>query len=479
MSLNKNNNGNYSPPIYELGENFYDPVNAANFPEAKLRFKNSSAINLLGLSDLDENHFKKHFWQFLPLPNNISHPLALRYHGHQFGSYNPDLGDGRGFLFAQFFKDNKLFDLGTKGSGQTPYSRRGDGRLTLKGAFREALATELLESLGVNTSKTFSIFETGESLERNDEPSPTRAAVLVRMSHGHIRIGTFQRLHFLQQKENIKKLTAYCIKYYYPEIHLDITSELTAKTANSFFLKVIERNADLVASIMMAGFVHGVLNSDNINVSGELFDFGPYRFLPKYDPHFTAAYFDQSGFYCFGRQPMSFAWNLEQLGQALQFAFSDLNVEIAMESFEKHFNQSLLKYFFNRLNLNSKNSEQDLDLLKSFFHFLSPGAYSSPTQPFFEQTFFDLYGGVQENRIKKSPQVELYESEKFQDLKNRIKNYSVANQNKLQHSYFNNQKPQTLLIEEIENLWKTIDEKDDWSSFDEKINSIRSFRGLY
>ena len=136
-----------------------------------------------------------HFGRFEPLPDSLAAPLALRYHGHQFRVYNPDIGDGRGFLFAQLRDERgRLLDLGTKGSGTTPYSRSGDGRLTLKGAVREMLASEMLEALGVTTSRTFSIVETHEELWRGDEPSPTRSAVLVRLSHGHIRIGSFQRL---------------------------------------------------------------------------------------------------------------------------------------------------------------------------------------------------------------------------------------------------------------------------------------------
>src|SRR5271170_7670008 len=139
--------------------------------------------------------------RFEPLPGNLEKPLALRYHGHQFDVYNPALGDGRGFLFAQLQDDaGRLLDLGTKGSGQTPWSRGGDGRLTLKGGVREVLATEMLEALGVYTSKSFSLFETGEKLTRGDEPSPTRSSVLVRLGHSHIRIGTFQRLAALKDR---------------------------------------------------------------------------------------------------------------------------------------------------------------------------------------------------------------------------------------------------------------------------------------
>src|SRR5690606_19132224 len=129
----------------------------------------------VGLEALDDAEWISHFGGFRPLPDNLERPLALRYHGHQFRVYNPEIGDGRGFLFAQI-RDGagRLLDLGTKGSGVTPYSRQGDGRLTLKGAVREVLATEMLEALGVYTSKTFSVVETGEQLWRGDEPSPTR-----------------------------------------------------------------------------------------------------------------------------------------------------------------------------------------------------------------------------------------------------------------------------------------------------------------
>jgi len=181
--------------ILALGDAFYDAVAPADFPQAIPRFRNDRWARAVGLGGLDDEAWIRHFARFAPLPDNLPRPLALRYHGHQFRVYNPDIGDGRGFLFAQLRDaDDRLLDLGTKGSGQTPYSRFGDGRLTLKGGVRELLATEMLEALGAETSKTFSLIETGEALERSDEPSPTRSAVLVRLQHSHIRIGTFQRL---------------------------------------------------------------------------------------------------------------------------------------------------------------------------------------------------------------------------------------------------------------------------------------------
>ena len=205
------------PAILELGPDFFDAVEPAAFPKCTPRFLNERWAGRVGL-ELTGEQWDAHFCRFEPLPDNLNEALALRYHGHQFRSYNPEIGDGRGFTFAQLRDDRgRLLDLGTKGSGQTPYSRHADGRLTLKGGVREVLATGMLEALGVNTSKSFALFETGEALERGDEPSPTRSSVLTRLSHGHIRIGTFQRLAFFGQAENIRKLVRYCLENLFDE----------------------------------------------------------------------------------------------------------------------------------------------------------------------------------------------------------------------------------------------------------------------
>src|SRR6478736_6008933 len=211
------------PAILSLGPDFYDPAEPARFPKCVPRFLNHRWAERLGLDELD---WAGRFCRFEVLSENLPQPLALRYHGHQFRVYNPEIGDGRGFTFAQLRdEEGHLLDLGTKGSGQTPYSRQADGRLTLKGGIREVLATEMLEALGINTSKSFALFETGEALERGDEPSPTRSAVLTRLSHGHIRIGTFQRLAFLGDVENLKKLTSYCLQQLYSEKPADDDAE--------------------------------------------------------------------------------------------------------------------------------------------------------------------------------------------------------------------------------------------------------------
>ncbi|MEX0298143.1 MAG: protein adenylyltransferase SelO family protein, partial [Kordiimonas sp.] len=318
-----------------LGQGFGDPVEAASFPEAILRYRNDRAAETIGLSDLNNEEWINHFGRFVPLPGNLMEPLAQRYHGHQFRNYNPNIGDGRGFLYAQMRdKAGRLLDLGTKGSGRTPYSRDGDGKLTLKGGVREIMATELLEALGVNTSKTLSIIETGESLHRGDEPSPTRSAVMVRLNHGHIRIGTFQRHAYYSDTERLGRLVDYCLKYYYGIE----SNEDTQDKALKLLSLVSEQVAVQAAELMAAGFVHGVLNTDNINISGEVFDYGPWRFLPTMDLSFTAAYFDQTGLYAFGRQPDALHWNVYQLGGSLV----DLAEEQALKNVLSAFPQTYL-----------------------------------------------------------------------------------------------------------------------------------------
>ena len=275
---------------------------------------------------LNNEEWKSYFGLFVPFPNSFKSPLALCYHGHQFGSYNPYIGDGRGFLYAQLIenKTKRLMDLGTKGSGKTPFSRSGDGRLTLKGAFREVLASEYLIALGVNTCKILSVFETEEKLQRQDEPSPARAAVLVRLSHSHIRIGSFQRLAYFNQHDEILKLARYVVKYYYPKFDYNIAPKELLK---HLLKSLVENVAEMVAGWMSSGFVHGVLNTDNFNLTGESFDYGPWRFLVKMDFNFTAAYFDHDEIYSYGKQPEAALWALCRFADCLVEFVSEKELE--------------------------------------------------------------------------------------------------------------------------------------------------------
>src|SRR5881398_2700064 len=350
------------PLILLLGPEFYDAVEPARFPACTPRFLNLRWAKRVSL-DLSDGEWSAHFCRFEPLTRNLDERLALRYHGHQFRVYNPEIGDGRGFTFAQLRDDRGwLLDLGTKGSGQTPYSRHADGRLTLKGGVREVLATEMLEALGVNTSKSFALFETGEELVRGDEPSPTRSAVLTRLSHGHIRIGTFQRLAFFGQVDNLNKLTRYCLENLYSEAAV----EDDAENALRLFDLVAQATATLAASYLSAGFVHGVLNSDNINITGESFDYGPWRFTPEWDPDFTAAYFDHYGLYAFGRQPEAIHWDLAQLAGCLSQVTEAPPLSEMLARWSDRFEEALVGAMLSRLGVAPTRAEQDRELTAAF-----------------------------------------------------------------------------------------------------------------
>ncbi|MEE4453762.1 protein adenylyltransferase SelO [Novosphingobium resinovorum] len=438
------------PRIETIAEWIGDPVAPAAFPRHQLRWHNRRWAAAVGLDGFDETRWVQHFGQFAPLPGNLPQPLALRYHGHQFRTYNPDLGDGRGFLFAQM-RDagGRLLDLGTKGSGQTPWSRDGDGRLTLKGAVREILATEMLEALGVDTSKTFSVVETGEELWRGDEPSPTRSAVLVRLSHGHIRIGSFQRLYALEEKAHLEALVAYCLETY-PGSPPPPGAPGREEPAVILLHQVVERLADLAASWMVAGFVHGVLNTDNMNISGESFDYGPWRWLPRWDPRFTAAYFDHSGLYAFGRQPEALLWNCAQLAQALSMLVETAPLVAALDRFGPLYQQAMGRRFTARLGVESRGPEQDAALIQAAERAMVETGLA-PEQ------FFFLHRAARNAG-----------EDDFGTLL-RLHAPTVA----ADDAFWRQDAPPGVLIDEVERIWAAIDQHDDWSELHAKVEAIR------
>jgi uncharacterized protein YdiU (UPF0061 family) len=427
-----------------------DAVPAAQFPKHILRFRNDRWAAAVGLDGLDDEQWIAHFGRFEPLPENLPEPLALRYHGHQFRVYNPQIGDGRGFLFAQM-RDagRRLLDLGTKGSGQTPYSRDGDGRLTLKGAVREILATEMLEALGVDTSRTFSVIETGESLWRGDEPSPTRSAVLVRLSHGHIRIGTFQRLLAFQDRDHMEQLVAYCLDTF-PGGAPPADAPGRDEPAVILMHQVVERLADLAASWMVAGFVHGVLNTDNMNISGESFDYGPWRWLPKWDPRFTAAYFDHAGLYAFGRQPEAVLWNCGQFAIALRMLAETEPLVAALDRFGPLYQQAMCRRFAWRLGVEPRGIEADNLLIQAAERRMAETGVSP------DRFFFNHRGGRNVDDSDFGRMLDGYRSAAATD-----------------DPFWAMDEPPGVLIDEVERIWDEIDQRDDWSALHAKIGEIR------
>ena len=437
--------------VLDLGPTFYDPVAPADFPATVVRFRNDRAAAEVGLDGLSDVDWVRHFGRFAPLPDSLATPLALRYHGHQFRVYNPDLGDGRGFLFAQCRDSrDRLMDLGTKGSGTTPWSRAGNGRLTLKGAVREVLATEMLQALGVDTSRTLSVVETGENLHRGDEPSPTRSAVLVRLNHSHIRFGTFQRLAALGLADDMARLTTYVLTHYFGGTGDDPYAALIDHA--------VTNAATQAASMMAAGFVHGVLNTDNINITGECFDYGPYRFAQSWDPDFTAAYFDHHGLYSFGRQPEALQWNVFQLAGALRLVAPVEVLRPALEDFGSRYTTALTAALLRRLGVVPFGDARDRSLAEA----LVTAVEASRAD--LDRFWFDWRGG------KLRPGAADYNAG-FEAFAMAVSAFTPAMATT--HDYWSDPAPCGLPITEIEAVWAAIAERDDWGPFTTKVAAIR------
>ncbi len=460
------------PPFLDIADAFSDAVTPADFPDTTLRFRNERWASRIGLGGLSEADWIRHFARFEPLPGNLPEPRAMRYHGHQFGVYNPDLGDGRGFLYAQVRDPaGRWLDLGTKGSGQTPYSRQGDGRLTLKGGVREVLAAAYLEALGVKTSKAFSLVETGEALWRGDEPSPTRSAVLVRLSHSHIRFGTFQRAANRLDHEGMARLIDHVVAIYHPEAE---DPDRQVKTA-ALFQRVTEATARMVGQWMAAGFVHGVMNTDNFNITGETFDFGPYRFLPHSDPNFTAAYFDQQGLYRFGRQPTQALWALQQLGGAMAMACDADPLNEALARFEPVYQAAFARHTLALLGLQDGPAlSDDLAFLQTFYAWMTESGAPWP------QVFHDWFAGeASASRAEASPEAARYRDASFDPVRRGLRSRTPDRPERLSHRVFQQPRPVSLLYEEIEAIWARIDADDDWSAFEAKLADLDRLREAY
>ena len=457
----------YEPVIENLGDDYYDLVAAAEFPAHFLRFRNNQLLPLLGLKpDLVKDvDFIDAFGKF----SGVRPFLALRYHGYQFGAYNPFLGDGRGFLYGQIRgADSNLYDLGTKGSGRTPYSRTADGRLTLKGGVREVLAGEALHRLGVKTSRCLSLIETGESLWRGDEPSPTRSSVMVRLSESHIRFGTLERLHYLQRRDLISKLLDSVIAVYYPD-----TPDTEDKYSH-FYGELVQRVAELAAQWMAAGFCHGVLNTDNMSITGESFDYGPYAFISTYDTRFTAASFDYGGRYSYGNQPYICKFNLELLQLPLAMVTEQSDLEASLTQFDSYYQQHYQKLMLQKLGFNGDLGILAGELLAQTVNLLRAtdisyhGFFAELAQGFNHSWIADS-NLILENATFSS-QVTANWRNLYQKCLNHLPNTTIntVSDRLIKHN------PQTILSRTIiESVWQSIMEKNDWQPFSDLVSKLQ------
>ena len=324
-----------------LPERFYQRVHPTPVKSPELVLFNSELALELGLSHLAANRGAKIFSGNEIPPG--AEPIALAYAGHQFGNFVPQLGDGRAVLLGEVKSRNQVrLDIQLKGSGPTKFSRRGDGRAALGPAIREFILSEAMAALGVPTTRSLAVVTTGEVVYR-EQALP--GAVVTRVSRSHVRVGTFEYFAALQDREGLRILADYVIDRHFPEL-----SETDGRYL-ALYQRVVSAQAKLIAQWAQVGFIHGVMNTDNMAVSGETIDYGPCAFLDEYAADTVFSSIDQYGRYAFGNQSKIAQWNLQSLGACLSPLYSSsaqeagdiINREIESfhEQFERHWSEGI------------------------------------------------------------------------------------------------------------------------------------------
>ena len=344
-----------------LPEEFYQQIDPTPVKNPSLLIFNEELANSLNI-ELNEDD-KLNFFSGNKIPKD-SIPVALNYSGHQFGNFVHQLGDGRAILLGEVRNKNESYDIQLKGSGQTKFSRQGDGRSALGPVLREYILSEAMYHLGIPTTRSLAAVATGEHVVRDSfEPG----GILTRVAKSHLRVGTFEYFASRQQWEDLKLLADFAIQRHFPKIR---------ETDNHYLelLKEVASNQSiLIANWMSVGFIHGVMNTDNFTISGETIDYGPCAFLDEYHPGKVFSSIDQNGRYAYGNQPSISSWNLASLAGCL-IAFidkdSDKANELATEVLENYSidtNQRILDLMCKKIGLDgSKKNNQEIlrNLLK-------------------------------------------------------------------------------------------------------------------
>ena len=342
-------------------------LNPIPVKDPKLTIFNHDFSKELGLdfSSLNNNQIASIFSGNL-LPKE-SKCIAQAYAGHQFG-YFTMLGDGRAILIGEHLsKNNKRFDIQFKGSGKTPYSRNGDGRAALGPMLREYIVSEAMHSLGIPTTRSLAVVKTGENVIRE---TPLPGAILTRVAASHIRVGTFQYVTATEDEKNLKTLFDYTIDRHYPKIK-------DSKTPAIDLLKIVmEKQIKLVVDWMRVGFIHGVMNTDNMAISGETIDYGPCAFMDAYDPETVFSSIDHNGRYAYFNQPGITKWNLARFAETL-LPLIDKNKDKAIKivteiinNFGEIYKKNWLEMMRKKLGLIGKknNDEKLINDLLSLLH---------------------------------------------------------------------------------------------------------------
>ncbi|MCH2200203.1 MAG: YdiU family protein [Flavobacteriales bacterium] len=294
-----------------------------------------------------------------------SRPISQAYAGHQFGHFNR-LGDGRAVLLGEIQTDEGLYDLQLKGSGQTPYSRRGDGRATLYSMLREYLMSEAMHALGISTTRSLSVVKTGEDVYREHIHD---GGILSRVATSHIRVGTFEFARYLGGEKDSEQLLEYTIKRHYPSL----VSE--DNLALALLHRVMQQQSELINHWLRVGFIHGVMNTDNVSIAGETIDYGPCAFMNVYHPQTVFSSIDRNGRYAFANQPNIAFWNLKIFANALLPLIGEdeklavTKAEEVLGKFPQQFSKSYLKMMTDKLGIQN-HMQEDASLVEDCLRLL-------------------------------------------------------------------------------------------------------------
>ena len=330
----------------ELPEEFYNLQNWQGFDNPLLVIENAPLKQELGFEKIEQQ-------ELLDIFNGLSSienlkPLSMAYAGHQFGQYVEQLGDGRGLLLGEIESSEGLIDIHLKGAGKTPYSRFGDGRAVLRSVIREYLCGEAINALSIPTSRALMIIGSDEMVIR--EKSET-AAMLARTAKTHVRFGNFEYFHYNNKPEYVKVLADFCINNY-PSYF-----SRTKNIYEEFFKSVVEQTACMIAQWQACGFSHGVMNTDNMSILGETFDYGPYGFMEDYIPSYVCNHSDHQGRYAFKNQPYIGLWNCSALGHALSSLISEENQDEILKTYESIFQNKLAELYRKKLGFMTARNE--------------------------------------------------------------------------------------------------------------------------
>ena len=329
------------PRFATLGETFYSPVRILPLRAARWAVFSPSTAVLLGLDiqQLDSDKTLDLCNGIYPAPFTA---LAMAYSGHQFGSYNPRLGDGRAMLLGEVDNAGQRFEIQLKGAGPTPYSRQSDGRAVLRSSIREFLCSEAMHGLGIPTTRALALITSDEPVYREEQET---GAMVIRVSSSHIRFGSFEYFFYTQQHEALQQLADFVIDNHYP------TARTAENTYGDFLQQVVTRTATLIAHWQSVGFAHGVMNTDNMSILGETFDYGPFGFLDEYNPQFICNHSDHSGRYAFDQQTSIGLWNCNALAHALSPLIPIETLREILSSYQSTIQKKYLQLMRSKLGL--------------------------------------------------------------------------------------------------------------------------------